>query len=89
MFTTKLVVNLNTYESLVEEVCITVVALSAAVVGVNYTYLMNDWTIREFNAASLKALPTNFGIPSTIYGPIFNRKCLIGFNFLYFRDGLK
>lgn len=89
IFTTKLAVSLTTYESVVEEACVTVIALSASVIGPNYTYLMNDITIREFFAASLKALPPNLGIPSNIYGPIFNRKCLIGFNFLYFRDGIK
>ena len=24
-----------------------------------------------------------------MYGPIFNKKCLIGFQYLYFRDGIK
>jgi hypothetical protein len=89
MFTTRVVASLSSYESEVEEACVTVVALSNAVVGVNYTYFNLDLTIREFNAASLKALPANFGISSTIYGPVFNRKCLIAFNFLYFRDGVK
>jgi hypothetical protein len=46
MFTTRLAVSLNTYESLVEEVCVTVVALLANIIGVNYTYLMTDFTIR-------------------------------------------
>ena len=46
MYTTKLVVTLNTYESLVEEACVTVVVLSSPVIGVNYTYYINDMTVR-------------------------------------------
>ena len=89
-YQTKLTVIFESLESLVTEACATVVALiSTTATSNNYTYFTNDLTVREFAAASIKALPANFGISSTIYGPIFNKKCLIGFTNLYFRDGIK
>jgi len=89
MYTTRAVVTLSTYESVVSEVCVTLVVLLNSVVGANYTYYSADLTVREFAAASIKSLATNFGISSSIYGPVFNKKCVIGFSNLYFRDGVK
>lgn len=34
-------------------------------------------------------MDANFGIPSVIYGPIFNKRCIIGFSNIYFKDGTK
>ena len=37
----------------------------------------------------MKVIPANFGIIASTYGPIYNKKCLVGFYNIYFRDGVK